>query len=449
MHNSKRSTTTRKHQTLKEKNMKRYVTTILIMSLALGSICYSAENSAERPAGVEAVAVEAGGIGALAAGDKEVLIIKDYDPWDDDGNVEALDSIPGKTWDIINTGDIATTTLSDYRIVIVASDQTTATYDALIAAAGDIADYVSGGGVLLAHGCDDGWNWGHWSSSWLPGGVGHVNSNQNELSIVDATSPIVDDISDAALDNWSYSTHGYLTNLPGNANIIIGITGNPTGQPTYIEYGYGSGLVLASMQTMEWPWAGGAGTQQLLINEIEYAQAYEIEVVIDIKPGSCPNPFNPKSKGSVPVAIVGTETLDGEDLAVLVDPTDICLLIGTTPVCALDMYEIVDSTEPTDSDPFDCDDCFDAGDPANFNCDLWDATAIPPGPGTDGVLDAYCGDGILDFVVKFDAQEIAEAIEDQFPDAVRDDCIEVILVGATYAGRLITGADSIVLKIKK
>ncbi len=417
--------------------MKRYVTTILIMSLALGSICYSAENSAERPEGTEPVAVEAGGFKALAAA--EVLVIKDYDPWDDDGNVEALASIEGKTWDIINTSEIATTTLSDYRIVIVASDQTTATYDTLIANKDDLADYVSGGGVLLAHATDHGWNFGHWSSSWLPGGVNHVYAPQNLLSIVDTASPIVDGISDAALDNWGYSAHGYFTDLVAGTNIVIGITGDPTGQPTYIEYRHGSGLVLATMQTIEWPWAVSQGTTQLLINEIEYAQAYEIEVVIDIKPGSCPNPFNPKSKGSVPVAIVGTDTLDVD----MINPASICLLIGVSdPVCALEEYEIKDSTEPGDYAPLECYDCFDADDEANWvrgQCDI----------DGDGDIDdddyGYCGDDIMDLVVKFDTQQLAAAIGEE----ARDECIEVFLVGETYAGRPITGADSIVIKTKK
>jgi len=36
----------------------------------------------------------------------------------------------------------------------------------------------------------------------------------------------------------------------------------------------------------------------------------EVEVYVDIKPGSCVNPFNPKSKGVLPVAVLGTDDLD-------------------------------------------------------------------------------------------------------------------------------------------
>jgi hypothetical protein len=46
-----------------------------------------------------------------------------------------------------------------------------------------------------------------------------------------------------------------------------------------------------------------------------------IEVSVDIKPGSCPNPFNPKSKGVLPVAILGSEEFD----VTTIDPATIKL----------------------------------------------------------------------------------------------------------------------------
>ena len=41
---------------------------------------------------------------------------------------------------------------------------------------------------------------------------------------------------------------------------------------------------------------------------------FEIEVDIDIKPGSCPNPINTESKGVLPVAILGTADFDVNDV---------------------------------------------------------------------------------------------------------------------------------------
>lgn len=41
-----------------------------------------------------------------------------------------------------------------------------------------------------------------------------------------------------------------------------------------------------------------------------YTVVPEIEVALDIKPGSCPNPFNPRSHGITPAALLGAEDLD-------------------------------------------------------------------------------------------------------------------------------------------
>lgn len=176
---------------------------------------------------------------------------------------------------------------------------------------------------------------------------------------------------------------------------------------------------------------GYSGTGQWYIDNIRLELIEMITVEIDIKPGSCPNPFNGKNKGGMPVAIVGTDTLD----VTAIDPTTIEL---TTPsgfvVPALDEWEIKDTTQPY-GDNTDCYTCFDADDPANFNCDL-----DPDIPGDD----AYCGDGKPDLVVKFDTQALADAIG----EVDREACIELLLMGLTQDGVLIYGSDKIVIKTK-
>jgi hypothetical protein len=159
--------------------------------------------------------------------------------------------------------------------------------------------------------------------------------------------------------------------------------------------------------------------------------------VIDIKPGSCPNPFNGKSKGSVPVAIIGSADLD----VTTIDPTTITL----AGVPALMEWGVKDTTQPID-DYADCDTCFDADDPVNFNCDLWDETGEEPVPGTDEIDDSYCGDGNLDLIVKFDTQALAAAIG----AADRDECVELELSGYTNASTPteIIGSDSVLIRTK-
>jgi hypothetical protein len=54
----------------------------------------------------------------------------------------------------------------------------------------------------------------------------------------------------------------------------------------------------------------GDGTATCDIGAYEAPQVVVPQCTIDIKPGSCPNPFNTKSKGVLPVAVLGTESLD-------------------------------------------------------------------------------------------------------------------------------------------
>lgn len=146
---------------------------------------------------------------------------------------------------------------------------------------------------------------------------------------------------------------------------------------------------------------------------------YTYAMRVDIKPGSCPNPFNPKSKGRVPVAIVGIEDFD---LATV--DLETVQLEGVSPVNA----EMIDSTQPGDYDPSDCDDCFNADDY------LTDTNS-------DGIPDTYLGDGILDLVLYFDTQELAAAIG----SASKGDCIELTLTGETLSGDPIVGSDSVLI----
>jgi len=97
------------------------------------------------------------------------------------------------------------------------------------------------------------------------------------------------------------------------------------------------------------------------------------EIDVDIKPQSCPNPLNVKSKDVLPVAILGTEDFDVFD----VDVTAVTLL-GVLPIPGCIHYE--DVSRPVEDRP-ECE-CTDAGP-----------------------------DGYLDLVLKFDTQEVVAAIE--------------------------------------
>ena len=67
------------------------------------------------------------------------------------------------------------------------------------------------------------------------------------------------------------------------------------------------------------------------------AQYYATEVAVDIKPGSCPNPININELGVLPVAILGTDMLDVNQI----DPATI-RLEGVAPI----RWDIDDVAEP-------------------------------------------------------------------------------------------------------
>ncbi len=129
-----------------------------------------------------------------------------------------------------------------------------------------------------------------------------------------------------------------------------------------------------------------------------------ISVNIDIKPGSCPNPLNVKSKGVLPAAILGTEDFNAAEI----DVASI-LLEGVSPIRS----NIEDVATPV-SDSNDC------------NC-------IEEGP-----------DGYPDLVLKFKTCEILQAIGD-----VNDgDVLKLELTGVLYDERQIEGADCVLIRGK-
>jgi len=122
-------------------------------------------------------------------------------------------------------------------------------------------------------------------------------------------------------------------------------------------------------------------------------------VNVDIKPGSCPNPLNVKSKGKLPVAILGTETLDVYDI----DAASLTLS-GVRPIRS--SYE--DVATPV-ADPCDC------------NC-------TEEGP-----------DGYLDLTLKFYTQDVADALG----EVEHKDEITLFLDGLLYDNTIIEGFDCI------
>ena len=161
--------------------------------------------------------------------------------------------------------------------------------------------------------------------------------------------------------------------------------------------------VIVASQNSDGSWTDGywgdtvLGTCWALLTLEKVTVVPTIEVTIDIKPTSYPNPLNVGSKGVLPIAICGTQDFD----VLAVDPDSI-LLEGVTPL------------------RFNYEDVCTAGDQSK-------------GP-----------DGLLDLTLKFDKQQIEEAIGD-----VEDgETVFLKLTGKlqdSYGGNPIEGVDVVVI----
>lgn len=217
-----------------------------------------------------------GGAGTMANGDdgesKHVLVVKDCNPWYAPANEYVLTEM-GVPYVVINSHMLADEDLTAYDAVVVPSTQSGTYYQRLRDQKEQLSRYVENGGTLVGHIGTGGYPcYGGSSDSILPQGVSHSLTYYESMTVLTETHPVLDGISDGDLDGWNYSTHGYLTNVPGDATVVYGVSGSPSSKPTYVEYDHGDGRVLATTHTIEWPWSQSYyGTKALLRNELEYA----------------------------------------------------------------------------------------------------------------------------------------------------------------------------------
>ena len=142
-----------------------------------------------------------------------------------------------------------------------------------------------------------------------------------------------------------------------------------------------------------------------------------LEVPVDLKPGSCPNPINTKDKGVLTVAVMGTDTFDPTQI----DPATV-QFAGASPL----RWSIEDAGIPYY--PF-------TGKEDALDC-------LENMPDEFGVFDGY-----LDYVFKFSAPEVISLLGD-----VSDrDVLVINLVGylkEEFGGGLFIGEDVTIIIAK-
>jgi len=139
--------------------------------------------------------------------------------------------------------------------------------------------------------------------------------------------------------------------------------------------------------------------------DIYVSYLVKMEVAVDIKPGSCPNPLNPGSRGVLPVAILGSADLDVTEI----DVASI-RLVGVSPIRS--NFEDV-AAPVVDGNVCDCTD-------------------------SDG-------DGYMDLTLKFKTMEVVEQLIGIIDDLDKGDQVALTLTGAMIDQKPIEGQDCVII----
>lgn len=144
----------------------------------------------------------------------------------------------------------------------------------------------------------------------------------------------------------------------------------------FMQFSFNLGFVQPGEHTITIAYDGGGAENGHYIDYLKLVLvSARVDIAVDIKPTSCPNPLNIKSKGILPVAILGTNEFDVTQVA-----SDTVRLEGVAPV----RWALEDVASPFE--PFqNKGDCF-----ADCN--------------EVGV------DGFVDLTLKFDTQELVSAL---------------------------------------
>ena len=188
-----------------------------------------------------------------------VLLVQDKYPWGENNNVALLNKMLEDEyilgWDLVTTADLAKIDVSAYNVILIANDQSTATYNQLNYLNETLVQFAKAGGVVIYGACDHGWSGGDISYS-LPEGVVKKNFYSNYNYIVDTNHLIVSGIltdgkslTDSLLyGNYCSHTAFDISSLPEGANVILQ---DGHGDATLVEYPVGDGYIILSGLTWE------------------------------------------------------------------------------------------------------------------------------------------------------------------------------------------------------
>ena len=274
-------------------NLQKLLAFTFVFVLTFGmqqAFAQSSSDAGDTPATYDALAISPP---QPCIGGETDLLIQDAVPWpffpvgiDTRGAFVNELIEQGKSWCAIDSSEIGTTNLSQFSVIILASDQPDSFYSNIMPGGvihPDIDNWVLSGGILSASLADKGHNFGNWDGSSFAGGLTKVSDFPEDLTIVTPAHPliangltcpsgncavIVDIGSRTDIDDFTSSAHAFFTNLPVGTTVILSSASGPVA----IEYSHGAGTVIANTLTDAWMYQGNNGppVTKFIANDIAY-----------------------------------------------------------------------------------------------------------------------------------------------------------------------------------
>lgn len=327
-------------------------------------------------------------------------------------DTQVLGALTGTVFTQVSPAAFAAVDLSAYDVLYVGSAfkdgrvtiPSQNALDALNARKSDIADFVgSGHGIValsepIGTGC----------YAWLPVSVDSYygyNWYYDDVVISDPCHPVMEGLTNTGLSDWVGSGHTYFT----DTGLLDILATRESGEPVTLAGSFAAGKIVLTGQDPDWHFGNpkpGKQYRQFVQNAIDWvATPLLIPAAVDIKPGSCSNPVNVRSKGVLPVAILGTEDFD-------VNAIDIASirLAGVAPIRS-----------------------------------SFEDVAAPLVEGNECECTTEAPDGYTDLTLKFRTQQIVEELINTLGDLVDREILALTLEGALSDGPLIVGEDCIVV----
>lgn len=203
----------------------------------------------------------------VAGASTNVLIFRNVRSWRRQVDFEEALSELGMTFDVKISAEMASADPAPYAFVIIPGAQWQDDYYFQYAEnAGRFERYVTNGGTLVLE-----LNGAERDGITLPGGVKMVRHGSTDNVVLVPDHPILNPLGGKTI-HANYASHGYLEGVPKDALILAAemVDGQVAlDKPTFVEYRYGAGRVIAACQCFHDQ--DGSGRGILMETVINYA----------------------------------------------------------------------------------------------------------------------------------------------------------------------------------